>query len=181
MELQMLNPKDKDLFDRAFSLYESAFPAPERRDAPELQRVMQRPDYHPALILENGQLVGILFYWETEDFVFLEHFATLPQLRGHGLGAKALELLKQKAKPVLLEIEPPEDALTRRRYGFYRRNGFVKNPHRHIQPKYRLDDRPLELNILSYPAPVDQAFYSRFRAYLTREAEIQPDGKTLAF
>lgn len=181
MELQVLTIKDENLFSRAFSLYESAFPAPERRDAPEHRRILENPDYRPAVILEKGQFAGILFYWERSEFVFLEHFATLPALRGQGLGAKALELLKQKGKPVLLEIEPPEDTLTRRRYGFYRRNGFVMNPHRHIQPKYRREDPPLELKLLSYPAPVDDAFYRRFRTYLSQAAEIPPDDKALAF
>ena len=180
MELRPLNPKDEELYARAFSLYEAAFPVQERRDAREHQRVMENPDYRPAVLLEKGQFLGIVFYWETEGFIFLEHFATLPALRNQGIGARALAQLKAKGKPILLEIEPPEDELTNRRYGFYRRNGFVMNPHRHIQPKYHRGDPDLELKILSYPAPVDEAFYRHFRSYLSRAAET-PQGKTLAF
>ena len=36
------------------------------------------------------------------------------------------ELVKQYQKPICLEVELPEDELTRRRIGFYERNGFVQ-------------------------------------------------------
>jgi GNAT superfamily N-acetyltransferase len=113
-----------------------------------------------------------VFYWETEHFLFLEHLATRPDKRGQGFGAAALELLKAKGKPIVLEIEPPVDALTRRRLGFYERNGLVLNPYRHIQAKYHPGDDDLELKILSHPRVLTQDEYDAFYAYMIKEVSL---------
>ena len=175
MRLEKISEKNRPLLTRAFALYESSFPIEERRDRKEQERVFAHPDYHCDLILENSDLVGILFYWEREEFVFLEHFATLPEIRGSGKGSQALELLKNKGKTVILEIEPPVDELTNRRYAFYRRNGFFMTPHYHIQAKYRLTDKDVELKILSYPRPITREEYLAFRAYMDREIGISTE------
>ena len=163
------------LFEKAFELYKSAFPVEERRDELEQQRVIKKADYHFDLIMSDDDFVGVMLYWETEELVFLEHFTTLPELRGRGYGKGALELLKQKNKVILLEIEPPTDETTQRRYNFYRRNGFAMNPYYHIQAKYHLGDEDLELKVLSYPRVLDQDEYRSFYEYMTREIGIQPN------
>ena len=169
MELFRLTDRTHPLFDRAMALYEAAFPVQERRDPAEHCRVLKKADYHMDLLMEGRDFLGIVLYWETADFVHLEHFSTLPQLRGQGLGTKALALLKSKEKPIILEIEPPEDELTCRRYGFYRRNGFVMNPHDHVQVKYRPNDPDVPLNILTWPETITPEAYGAFRQYLDRE------------
>ncbi len=175
MELKRLSSKEEQLFNQAFKLYESAFPVEERRDNLEQVRVMGKAEYHFDLILKDGVFIGIMLYWETKDFVFLEHFATMPIVRGKGFGAKALDLLKKKNKIILLEIEPPIDEMTERRYGFYKRNGFIMNPYYHIQAKYHLGDEDLELKILSFPRALEKEEYRSFYEYMTREIGIQPN------
>jgi len=169
MYLKRMKTIEGELAERAMALYQSAFPAIERRDAAEHLRVMKKEDYHFDLIMQNEQFCGVMLYWETADFIFLEHFATLPELRGQGIGSAALSLLKAKGKPVILEIEPPADELTRRRLGFYQRNGFKVTPHRHIQAKYRPDDADLVLTVLSYPHGINEEEYRRFYRYMQRE------------
>ena len=120
MKLERLCNENKHLFDRAFALYESAFPRDERRDMPEQERAMKNENYHFDLIMNDQELLGVMLYWETNDFIFLEHFTTMPEVRGRGYGAAALEILKSKGKLVLLEIEPPVDEMTCRRYEFYK-------------------------------------------------------------
>lgn len=175
MTLQRLNETNKHHFDNAFALYESSFPREERRDMPEQERAMKNENYHFDLILEGDELYGVMLYWETEDFVFLEHFTTMPQIRGRGYGARALDLLKAKNKTVLLEIEPPVDEMSIRRYEFYKRNGFKMNPYYHIQAKYHLGDEDLELKVLSYPEVLTKEQYRSFYEYMTREIGILPN------
>ena len=141
----------------------------------EQQRAMRNENYHFDLILEGEALYGVMLYWETDDFVFLEHFTTMPQIRGKGYGAMALDLLKAKNKTVLLEIEPPVDEMSIRRYEFYKRNGFVMNPYYHIQAKYHLGDEDLELKVLSYPSVLTKEQYRSFYEYMTREIGILPN------
>ena len=173
MELMRLTSSQHPLFEEAFSLYTASFPHAERRDTVEQARVFGKEDYHFDVLLEDGKLMGIVFYWQTKDFLYLEHLATKPELRNRGIGALALGLLKEKNVPIILEIEPPEDELTKRRYGFYRRNDFIMTEHYHIQAKYHIGDEDLELKILSYPHGISAAQYETFRDYMNREVGIQ--------
>ena len=173
MRLERLSSNNSKFFERAFELYQASFPVEERRDEIEQQRVLKKEDYHFDLIFDCDSFIGIMLYWETKEFVFLEHFTTCPELRGRGYGATALELLKQKKKTILLEIEPPVDDITQRRYAFYKRNGFFLNSHYHIQAKYHLGDEDLELKILSYPNTLTKEEYLSFYEYMTREIGIE--------
>lgn len=173
MRLERLSSNNAHFYERAFTLYQSSFPIEERRDDLEQQRVLKKEAYHFDLIMNGEDFVGVMLYWETEDFVFLEHFTTCPELRGQGYGKIALDLLKSKNKTILLEIEPPVDEMTQKRYGFYKRNGFVMNPYYHIQAKYHLGDKDVELKILSYPAVLGENEYRSFYEYMTREIGIQ--------
>ncbi|MEI3082447.1 MAG: hypothetical protein V8S85_00215 [Oscillospiraceae bacterium] len=56
-----------------------------------------------------------------------------PSLRGHGTGSTILRQLLTQEKPLILEIEPPEDELTCRRKHFYERNGLCAQPYGHVQ------------------------------------------------
>lgn len=174
MRLERISENNQHLFATAFSLYESAFPEEERRDETEQARVMNKSAYHFDLIMKDSEFVGVMLYWETDNFVFLEHFTTLPQLRGKGYGAEALQLLKNKGKTVILEIEDPVDEMTRRRFGFYKRNGFFMTPHYHIQAKYHVGDKDLMLKILSYPHSISKEEYAAFQEYMTKEIGILP-------
>ena len=162
------------LFEASLSLLEAAFPPEERRFRADHIRFLQKPDFHCCALTEDGSFCGILFYWEAEAFLFLEHFAMLPHLRGQGLGAKALSLLKGLRKPVILEIEPPCDGMTKRRYGFYRRNGFEMNPYFHLQAKLREADEPdVELKVLSFPRVLTETEYRAFYACMLRDVDIR--------
>ncbi len=173
MRLERLSSNNLHFYERAFALYQSSFPIEERRDDFEQQRVLKKDAYHFDLIIRNKDFIGIMLYWETEEFVFLEHFAIRLELRDRGYGQMALDLLKQKNKTILLEIEPPVDGITQRRYGFYKRNGFVMNPYHHIQAKYHLGDKDLELKILSYPEVLREQEYKDFYEYMQKEIAIQ--------
>ena len=173
MKLERYFKGNEKHYKSAFELYQRSFPKAERRDVDEHRRVMQKSDYHFEVILEGDELLGIMLFWETEDFVFLEHFATLESVRGRGVGSMALDLLKARLKKVILEIEPPTDTLTRRRLGFYQRNGMVLNPYHHVQAKFRRDDKDLVLKIMSCPKELSEREYADFYAYMKKEIEAK--------
>lgn len=163
MQLQLIT-SHSPYYAQAQRLYLDAFPARERRDGENM--LPENAHFRPAVLRRGEELGGILFYWESREFIFLEHFAVEPRLRNAGLGAKALTLLKELGKPIILEIELPEDELTRRRKLFYERNGFRENPWHHIQPKYRRGDKDLALMLLSYPAAIMEDTWQRFETFL---------------
>ena len=131
------------LFEASFTLYEASFPPNERRTREDHLRALQDEDFFPLGAVEDGKLLADVFLWETEDFCYLEHFAVQPSLRGHGTGSTLLRQLLQREKPLILEIELPEDEITCRRKHFYERNGLCAQPYRrphcsachHVKPE----------------------------------------------
>lgn len=121
------------------ALYESAFPAEERRDLAWQTRALADAEFHCCSLLEDARFVGLLSYWTPADgaFIYIEHLAVLPERRGQGIGAAALAVLSGHDCPQILEIEPPADVLTRRRQAFYERHGFRLLPHEHWQLPYQ--------------------------------------------
>ena len=150
-------------------LYEQSFPFNEQREEPLQKRVLEHPQYHFGLLYDKDVFAGLLLYWEHTDFVYIEHFCILPQLRGKGYGAQALALLAQAGKPIILEIDPPKDAVSQRRKAFYERAGYCPNPFAHQHPPYHKGMKAHALQVMSYPAPLTAEEYEVFCGYLSRQ------------
>ena len=57
----------------------------------------------------------------------------------------------------------PEDALTRRRIGFYERHGLVFNSYPYLQPPMRKGQGVLPLRLMTKPAAIDAKTYQRYK------------------
>ena len=91
-------------FESAFALYGVSFPIHEQRLIESQRSIMTHPEYHFDLIYDDGgEWCGNMLYWETADFIYVEHFCILPERRGQRCGQRALELLCEKGKTVILE------------------------------------------------------------------------------
>jgi GNAT superfamily N-acetyltransferase len=68
----------------------------------------------------------VLMYVEATDFTFIDYLFVSKDARGQGLGKKLLNKLKERGKPIILEVEPIdyEDTDSEKRQRFYRREGF---------------------------------------------------------
>ena len=119
-------------------------------DAAELQAVGQKPTANSQGLKANSQkLLGLLTTWHFETFVYIEHFAIDPALRSQGYGTEALKtFISKQEKPIILEAEPPTDDITRRRIGFYQRNGLTLYDFPYIQPAYTPESKPVELRLM---------------------------------
>lgn len=154
------------MFSEAMELYRGSFPEYEQRLAPSQSRILSDPEYNFMLIYSGDTFVGIMLYWENDDFIYLEHFCTLPEMRGKGFGARALGMLTARGKTVILEIDPPEDELSCRRQSFYERCGFFSNDHDYIHLPYRVGDAGHRLVIMSSPETVGKERFDAFRDYM---------------
>ena len=145
---------------RFISLYELSFPVDERRlyESPEhfLAFLKSREGKFCAYeIMDGGSFAGFITSWEFEGYVYVEHFAVDGSMRGSGIGSEAFSLLLEKAaqkgKPLILEVEMPEDELSRRRIGFYERlGGKLRTDFEYVQPPYRKDSSPLPMRIMTW-------------------------------
>lgn len=136
--------------EKARTLYELAFPECERRPSTAWLRLMNdEPAFHAMAIATESTFAGILTYWEMPEFVYVEHFAIMPDVRGYGIGAHMMKRLQQRFSRIVLEAEPPTDEMTRRRIGFYRRLGWEMSEKPYIQPPYRLGEPSVPLVLMS--------------------------------
>ncbi|MBM7601625.1 GNAT superfamily N-acetyltransferase [Virgibacillus halotolerans] len=68
----------------------------------------------------------VMMYAEFDTFIFIDYVWVSTEARGQGTGHKLIEKLKQRNKPIILEVEPVdyEDTDTEKRLHFYHREGF---------------------------------------------------------
>lgn len=171
MELIRIDEKDARFLE-ACALYERNFVKEEKRDHAELLRIMKHEDYRFCIVLEE-ELVAVVLFWETPNFLYLEHLAVAEGMRKRGYGSAILNLLKDRGKRIILEIEPPVTTFRIGRMDFYLKNGFFVNPYFHTQPKYHKEDDDLELIVLSSEGILTEEDYFSFYSYLKREVEIK--------
>lgn len=166
MKLEPITDPRHPLFPQGMELYRRSFPFHEQREAASQESLFSDPDYQFNLIYDEQLWAGLLLCWETEFFIYVEHLCVFPELRNRRYGQRALETLGRREKPLILEIDPPVDDISRRRKGFYQRCGFVENPYPHIHPPYHAGHKGHPLMVLSAPSPLTEAEYRRFAHYL---------------
>ncbi|MCT2535655.1 GNAT family N-acetyltransferase [Aquibacillus koreensis] len=95
---------------------------------------MKSKEHMEMLLKEKGDVYHkdegphhVLMYAEFKTFIFIDYVYVSTASRGQGLGNKLLTKLKEKNKPIILEVEPfdYEDTDSEKRLRFYQRQGFV--------------------------------------------------------
>lgn len=158
-------------FDQVFDIMEQSFPEAEYREYSEQKKLLAEPRYC-LLTEENEQneVIGFLAGWEFESFRYVENVAVSPDIRGGGIGKTLMErYMKASDKPIILEVECPDDELKQRRIRFYERLGFNLLDYAYVQPALRTGQQPLPLQIMSYPANLTLMQFERIREILYKE------------
>lgn len=166
MHFKIIRSTDCPEYAAAASLYKISFPEHEQRLERSQREIMNSGEYKYNLIYDGDSFIGEILCWETPDFIYVEHFCILPEKRGLKYGAKALELLCQSPKKIILEIDPPTDDVSKRRKAFYERCGFKANGFEHIHLPYRSQNSGHRLVIMSSPAELSREEFSGFSEYL---------------
>ena len=128
-ELERLNGESPEL-PAVLALYESAFPANERREPEEIIGEEGGPGELLA-VKRGGALAGMLAVLSYKDITHILYFAVLPELRSGGIGAAALAALRGRYpdRRIIADLERPEPGCPnieqrRRRLAFYERCGY---------------------------------------------------------
>ncbi len=124
---------DDASFPKLIEVFEASFPENERRPLHWFKELVEaEPRFHCMAYSD-----ALLCYWHFGSFVYVEYLATNPSRRNGGMGTRLMqEFLASVGVPVVLEVEPPESELTKRRVGFYERLGFRLLPDDYVQPSY---------------------------------------------
>lgn len=168
MRFVRLRSPEHEIFSRAMALYAGSFPAHEQREPGSQRSIMGLEEYHFDLIYDGDRFVGLMLYWDAPAFKYVEHFCIDPELRSRQYGQRALELLGAEGKTVILEIDPPVDAISLRRRGFYQRCGYQSNPFPHVHPPYHTGSQGHSLVVMSALGPLSQGQYDQFNTYLRK-------------
>lgn len=161
---QSITSPDDPAVNDIKALYLESFPVEEQRPWQSITGLISDPASPfklTALILPDGNLAGFATTWTLDGFLYIEHLAVNPSMRGNGIGADILEFLEHNGRlPLLLEVEPPETGeMASRRIEFYKRCGFLLHddiPYQ--QPPYSPGLPPLRLILMStapLPCPSD--------------------------
>lgn len=110
----------------------------------------------------EGELAGLAFCWDFDAYLYVEHLCVPRGCAGQGIGQRILALLACAGKPVVLEIDPPEEEISIRRRHFYERCGYVANSFAHVHPPYRPGFTGHRLVVMSSPRVLSQEERERF-------------------
>lgn len=136
-------------------IYEDSFPVNERREYDKILRLIGDNDaYMMEAVYDDDVVVGLISSWNLRGWRYVEHFAIDATQRGRGVGLRVLKLfIERSLSPIVLEVEPPIDELSKRRVAFYNSVGFVlHDTHRYIQPPYGEGLDAVALKLMTYGA-----------------------------
>ncbi len=152
IKLQPIKTADKELYTYMENLLKDSFPKEEYRDLNDLRSYTDNnPMFVNNIILDDEIPVGLLTYWNLGKFFYVEHLAIDSNKRSGGYGKKAVELFcKECNKPIILEVEKPDEEMAKRRIGFYERLDFTLWDNPYKQPPYRNGDEFLPMNVMAY-------------------------------
>lgn len=155
--------KQSPLYTDFEQLYRISFPIIEQRTEEQQMQAFSSSSYHLAIYVEDGTFVGFIAYWVFTHYLYIEHFAIHPDLRGKGYGSVVLKTLRDScAKRLLLEIDPVTDDVSAKRLHFYKLNGFSANPYPHIHPPYRKGFHGHDLVVLTTGGGITPDEYKQF-------------------
>lgn len=167
----MLKRIEENEFDRIYEIMEKSFPLDEIRTHDGQKSLFCDPAYVIYTPDNDGGAVinAFIAVWELEDTLFVEHFAVDPDYRNAGVGSRLLNELVNltgKDKMICLEVELPDTDISKRRIGFYERNGFVLNHYPYIQPPLSDGRSSVPLKIMTYGRPICENEFEKIKTYL---------------
>lgn len=159
---QIKNIEDK-WYKLFYEIYSVSFPIHEQRNEAQQIEAFNDERYYLMALVEKSNFCAFIAYWDFGNYVYIEHLAVNPVLRGNNIGSKSLQVFADIVKKtVLLEIDPLVDDISQRRLGFYERLGYKMNPYKHAHPAYNPKYKPHELIVLSYPEKITKEEYEQF-------------------
>lgn len=168
-EYSILTELKREERPEMLKILNASFPESERRTDEKQLALFDDPRYRVLAVRSDGSLAGFMAYWELGDIVFYEHFAVKEELRGAGIGRRALKelLAMHEGKRVVLECEERDlNDIAARRVRFYESLGFAVNDQLYKQPPYTAGGEWLRLHLLSHGSTLQDDEFSDIKTLL---------------
>lgn len=171
IEIKRLTSSQSPYYPFVEQLLTLSFPVEEYRPLAEWKRYTdEKQAFYNQVILDDRQPVGVVTHWDFGRFCYVEHLAISPDARNGGYGGRLLQLLQQKLqRPIVLEVEEPQEEMARRRIGFYQRHGFKLWITPYLQPPYRPGDSLLPMHLMVWGELHEAEAYEEVKSTLYRE------------
>lgn len=152
------------------AIYAVSFPVHEQRNEVQQAEAFADPRYFLETYGSEEQLAAFMAGWQFDGYIYIEHLAVSPQLRGRNIGSEVLQefAAEHPEAVILLEIDPLVDEVSRKRLRFYEKLGFRINPYPHFHPPYDPAFPPHALIVLSLPREISPVEYQIFRRDLAQ-------------
>ena len=141
----------KEEFKSIYEKMTTSFASDEIRTLEDAYKILDVKEYKVFHLTLNNNNIGFITIWNLDTCTFVEHFVIYEEYRNKGYGGIAIDLINKEFNNVVLEAELGTTDLSKRRLGFYSRQGFKINDVYYIQPAYHNDKQPVDMHLLSYP------------------------------
>lgn len=169
MQQHIIHSIQDALFEAFKTLYNISFPIFEQRTVAQQEAAFHDERYRLLTYEDDQAFIGFISYWQFATYCYVEHFAIDAHLRGQGYGSRLLRSFVQSTPtPVVLEIDPVVDEVTRARLRFYKGCNFKENVFEHHHPPYRNQFSPHPLMVLSSGRPLTDPEFRLFQTDLTQ-------------
>ena len=155
-------------FPQVYEIMEQSFPKEEYRPYDSQRDLLKKKEYKIYGTRDDtGRIIGFLAIWELPGLLFIEHFAVRKECRNCGIGSELLQsLLERYSSTACLEVELPQNTLTKRRIAFYERNGFALNEFPYKQPSLGDGREPVPLRIMTTGGHLSPKEFQRCKTLL---------------
>ena len=151
-------------FDRFYQILSNNFPTKEIKEYNYMKDTFHAGLYQVLTLKDNDQIVGIMSFYQHDDFRFIDYFAIDGSLKGKGMGSEMLQyFINLDDKMVILEVEHPEDEQSKRRIAFYQRNGlYLNNQFEYFVPPVRNLKHRLYFHLMSSKRKINNIEFEKY-------------------
>lgn len=129
-ELQKMTCK----LDKVWPIFQESFTQEFLRTYDDQAKLLSKKEYALEYIIDSDKVLGFVSWWKFDQFAFVEHIGITKACRGNGLGSKVIEKMIREHDLLVLEVEPPNTDIDKKRIEFYKRCGMVENEFPYLQP-----------------------------------------------
>ncbi len=153
-------------FDKIYNIMEQSFPSSEIRTYENQKKLLDNKCYK-IIFQQNknhNEIILFICFWDLDDCLFIEHFATNIKYRNKGIGNKFLkQFITTSKKPIILEVEKPIKHIQKRRISFYEKLGFKLSNYKYTQPSLKENSKTCKLHIMSYPNNISKEDFLKYK------------------